>query len=256
MDTKFYKIENGYASVRNDSESHEFYNPRNEDSENISIVAISHNQYALGDLDVDPDSVLNEAVADKLYTIDYDMDAMEAALPKSVIYKIEENYRYSDARTFNEYIETEYESDIDNIVDYDLSIDEKLEILEDEIVAEYIAMYEHSGYYIYLGQEGQTWDDSQIGIIFVKREDIINNKGVTIGNWREKATEILNREFDEYAKYCSSANTCFYVEIYDEKGCNIDAFGVVEQTSEAALQSYTNDSEFSLLDEDPFNKTN
>jgi len=69
------------------------------------------------------------------------------------------------------------------------------------VVLKTIFMYDHSGITISTSPYGDRWDSGQIGFIYVDEETMIKEYGVINSETKEKASNVLIGEIEEYDQF-------------------------------------------------------
>jgi len=86
-----------------------------------------------------------------------------------------------------------------------LTINHCLTLLSNHFAFLPLWLYDHSGITIScgarVGQYADRWDSSQVGWIFVKKEDLLKEQIATEENWREKADDIMRADVELYDQY-------------------------------------------------------
>lgn len=133
---------------------------------------------------------------------------------------------------------------------------------KDTLVILPLGLYDHSGITMYVGGRTDPWDSSEVGYIYVRKdnEEVVEYKKTH--TWKETeewAESILRGEVETYDQYLRGDVYCLCEEVYDEETeewVSVDSLGYIyldthkEQESAVNEIKYNMSGTYEFIDED------
>lgn len=202
----------------------EFSSDPRKEFDHLATMACWWNRYKLGDElpDKSPLEFLQRLVRENVSEQEFFEAVKAGKLPGIRLEPNPENKELFDIYTVTQWQSPLGNSDPAETLDYegvsaegvmyaledDLTMNQCMTLLHENMVFLPLWIYEHSGLTISCGDRhypyNDTWDSGQAGWIVATKDKLVKESVATEANWREKAIDIMKAEVREYDMYLTN----------------------------------------------------